>query len=415
MRSKYPKTEGNIPSDIAGKHKPVMVDRGLTPAATSDSGTVGYRIGLRGDGPRSNIALSTLQKNMEDKMVQWVDFAEIRSKVSLEAVLFQYYAINNLKRHGSKVIGPCPVHGGDSPRAFHADLGKNIWHCFSQCKRGGNQLDFVALKEGISIRAAAVRLQEVFLDSPKSPPTPPQPAPAAKPERKKGGEGSSTGPPISEHNPILKVELNLKAEHPHILRDRGLSLETINHFGIGYCSKGIMRGCIAIPIHDDLGNLVAYAGRRLKPSDIDQYGKYKFPRGFRKELVLHNLNRAKEEAQDKGLILVEGFFSVFHLHQAGFTNVVAAMGCELSDHQARLLAQAKEVVVLFDGNQAGWSGAEAVRQKLAGQTIVRIARLPENTEPDDLSRQELRWLINGLQVLNLEDASFRFRSPEVAE
>ena len=348
-------------------------------------------------------------------MVQWVDFAEIRSKVSLEAVLFQHYVIDNLKRHGNKVIGPCPVHGGDSPRAFHADLDKNVWHCFSQCKRGGNQLDFVALKEGISIREAALRLQQVFLGSKPEPPLTADSVPGEQPPETTGKDQPSTGPPFPDHNPPLKVKLNLKAEHPHLLKDRGLNLETINHFGVGYCSGGIMRGTIAIPVHDELGNLVAYAGRRLKPSDIEEWGKYKLPKGFRKELVLFNFHRVKELAQEQGAIVVEGFFSAFKLYQAGLQNVVATMGCELSDRQAELLSQAKDVIVLFDGDQAGWSGAEAVREKLAGRVPVRIARLPEGVEPDDLTPKALQWLVKGLQVLQLEEVAFWFPPTDLTQ
>jgi len=342
-------------------------------------------------------------------MTQWVDFTEIRSRVSLEAVLFQFYAIDNLKRHGNKLIGPCPVHNGDSPRAFHADLDKNVWHCFSQCKRGGNQLDLVAVKEGIGIRQAALHLQEAFLGSSDPQPSPapgPAPVPTSAQESEPGTEPTPSNHP--PHNPPLDVILNVKADHPHLLKERGLDLATIEHFGIGYCSRGIMRGAIAIPVHNEKGQLVAYAGRRLKPSDIDQFGKYKFPKGFRKEAVLFNLNRAKEQAKEKGLILVEGFFSVFCLHQVGFANTVATMGCELSNYQADLLCHAKDVIVLFDGNEAGWSGAEAARDKLAGRVPVRIARLPQDTEPEDLSPKALRWLIRGMQVLDMEEVSFRF-------
>jgi DNA primase len=73
------------------------------------------------------------------------------------------YGLTNLKRDGDKLVGPCPVHNGDSPRAFHADLKKNVWHCFSRCQKGGNQIDLVAQKEGISIREAGLKLQERFL------------------------------------------------------------------------------------------------------------------------------------------------------------------------------------------------------------------------------------------------------------
>ena len=344
-------------------------------------------------------------------MPQWVNFAEVRTRVSLADVIFNYYKITNLKKHGNKLIGACPVHGGDSPRAFHADLEKNIWHCFSQCKRGGNQLDFLSLKEGITIRESALKLQDFFLNvSPTdSRASAQESAPAEKSSDNPSACNSQPEPNSSATNPPLKVNLNLKYNHPHLLQDRGVALETCEHFGVGYCNNGIMRGCIAIPIHDEKRKLVAYAGRRLVIEEIEKYGKYKLPTGFRKELVLYNFHRASEHLEDKGLILVEGFFSVLKLFEAGFKNVVASMGCSLSEHQVKLLMRAKEVVVMFDGNKAGQSGANLARQKLYGKVPVRLVRLPTDMEPDDLSSKALRWLINGMQGLDLKEVSFWVR------
>jgi DNA primase len=341
-------------------------------------------------------------------MREWINFAELRAKISLEDVIVRLYGITTLKKDGDKLVGPCPVHGGDSPRAFHADLTKNVWHCFSKCQKGGNQLDFVAAKDNISIRDAALKLQAFFLKtapaSKEAAPTPPKetaPAGGALPDGKKQ-------PEEPEGNEPLNVKLDLKPDHPHLVEERKLKLETLKHFGIGYCSRGIMRGTIAIPIHDEEGELIAYAGRRLKPSDIREFGKYKFPKGFKKELVVYNLNRAKEHQGERGLILVEGFFSVVKLYEAGFPNVVAAMGCELSDAQARLLADAKEVIVLFDGNEAGYAGAKTASEKLKDKTTVRLVKLPSGLEPEDLSAKALRWLVAGLQVLDLTELSFAF-------
>ena len=96
-------------------------------------------------------------------MATWINFADIRARVSLEDVLLRFYGIDTLRRTGTKLVGPCPVHGGDNTRAFHADTSKNVWHCFTRCGRGGNALDLVAAKEGIGVRDAALKLQ-AFLD-----------------------------------------------------------------------------------------------------------------------------------------------------------------------------------------------------------------------------------------------------------
>lgn len=342
-------------------------------------------------------------------MGEWVDFAEIRRRVSLEDVMYRFYALEGLTRKGNKVAGPCPVHGGDSPRAFNADLDKNVWFCFSKCKSGGNQIDFVARKERSSVRDAALQLKAFFLNGSE-----PAMQPAPSPSRangnghrhpRSGDEGHSNALAAEIGNPPIDVKLHLAADHPHLLSDRGLHPATIEHFGVGYCSRGIMRGTIAIPIHDEQGQLVAYAGRRLKPQAIRENGKYVLPKKFRKQLVLYNFHRAVPHAADEGLILVEGFFSVMSLHQMGLGNVVASMGCDLSDAQANLLAQASEVVVLFDGNEAGRLGAKEVQRRLEGRARVRVVTLPHGLEPEDLSPEQLRWVFEGLRTLDFSEIS----------
>lgn len=336
-------------------------------------------------------------------MSRWINFKELRAQVSLEDVLFRYYRLD-LPRQGSKVIGPCPVHGGSSKRAFHADLDRNVWHCFSKCKCGGNQLDFVAKRDGLSIRDAALRLQDFFLGPGADPPPAPSPT-TNQPQAQRKKE-----PERAEGNPPLAVNLNLAHDHPHLLSDRGLQVDTCEHFDVGYCRRGVMRSCIAFPIHNRDGVLVAYAGRRLKPQDVRQYGKYKLPKGFRKELELYNLHRAAPLAGEHGLILVEGFFSVLKLYEAGYENAVACMGSELSTHQATLIAElASECIVLFDGDEAGWAGADAVRECLSERLTVRVAKLPPGAEPDTLSPRALRWLVNGMQALDLDAVSLWVR------
>ncbi len=344
----------------------------------------------------------------------WVNFADIRKRISLEDVLLKFYRLDNLTRDGNKLIGPCPVHNGDSPRAFHADLDKNVYHCFSKCQGGGNQLDLVAKKEDIGIRDAALKLQAFFLGGNQtavsSAPRTEQAASVAKPTTlspEKDDEAAASNPP-------LDIKLDLKPDHPHLLEERQLKVETAQHFGVGYCTRGIFRGMIALPIHDEEGELVAYAGRRLKPQDIREHGKYKFPKGFRKELVLYNLHRAKAHQKEHGLILVEGFFSVAKLFEAGLPNVVASMGCELSDQQARLLAEAKEVFILYDGNEAGYAGAEKAKEKLLPLVPVRVVKLEAGTEPENFSPQALRWLVNGMSRLDLGEIAFSRRPAESA-
>src|SRR5262249_16299362 len=103
-------------------------------------------------------------------------------------------------------------------------------------------------------------------------------------------------------NPPLKFTFkHLDNRHPYLTQDRGLTEATIDFFGLGHhAGKGIMQNRVVIPIHNEQGALVAYAGR--SPGDPPEgEGKYKFPPNFHKSLVLFNLHRAWEHATE-GLI-----------------------------------------------------------------------------------------------------------------
>jgi hypothetical protein len=57
----------------------------------------------------------------------------------------------------------------------------------------------------------------------------------------------------------------------------------------------------------------------------------------------------------------------------------------------------------------------AAREKLQGKTTVRLVRLPPGLEPDQLTAKALKWLVAGLQVLDLQDLSFSFREAPVVK
>jgi DNA primase len=112
-----------------------------------------------------------------------------------------------------------------------------------------------------------------------------------------------------------------------------VSRRTARTFGIGfYAGKGLLRGRIVIPIHNESGELIAYAGRAIDEKEP----KYRFPAGFRKSLVLFNLHRVLA-TKTRTVIVVEGFFDTTAVHQAGYP-VMGLMGSTISRHQADLLA-----------------------------------------------------------------------------
>lgn len=147
----------------------------------------------------------------------------------------------------------------------------------------------------------------------------------------------------------------------------------------------MMKGRVCIPIHNEAGELVAYAGRW--PGDSGWPAgedKYKLPPGFRKSHVLFNLHRAVSGSGREDVVLVEGFFSVFRLHALG-VSVVALMGCSISDEQVVLLARnALSVTVLMDGDPAGNAARKEIVARLAEHRGIFAPPLPEGASPDTL-------------------------------
>src|SRR5205814_99745 len=78
-----------------------------------------------------------------------------------------------------------------------------------------------------------------------------------------------------------------EANHPYLI-GRGFNAETIKYFGLGFCSRGMMKDRIAIPIHDPGGRLVGYAGRLVDNEMIDEeHPRYLFPGSRNRDGVVH--------------------------------------------------------------------------------------------------------------------------------
>lgn len=338
-------------------------------------------------------------------MSNWIDFKALRRHLDFERVLAHYGV--EVKRWGGQHLGFCPLpdHKGrkNSP-SFSANLKRGIFQCFG-CGAKGNALEFAALMEqvdlhdGTAFRELALEVQRRFcpetiqLDDRK-----------AEPAKAKPKEAETTGPTDAPAlvNAPLDFELKgLDAAHPYLL-GRGFKPDTIAHFGLGYCSRGLLKGRIAIPLQDTDGQLIGYAGRVVDDSTVNEdTPRYRFPGTrersgqkleFRKSVFLYNGHRLREPVAD--LLMVEGFASVWWLHQLGRTNVVATMGADCSARQAELIVALLQptgrVWLMPDGDEAGERFAHTALPLLAAQRFVRWVRLPKGKQPTDLSAEALQ-------------------------
>lgn len=335
-------------------------------------------------------------------MATWIDFKKLRESLSFEDVL-RHYGVE-LKIKGRQHHGFCPLpnHQGkrNSP-SFSANLDKGIFQCFG-CGAKGNLLEFAALmenvapKNGAELHKVALKLQARFsvgnVQKQESH-TPPQQK-----------EDKPTEEMAVQANAPLDFELKgLDAMHPY-LPSRGFSPDTIAHFGLGFCSRGSLKDRVAIPLHDNASRLIGYAGRVADDNTIGEDNpRYRFPSKrkrndvlyeFRKTLFLYNGFRIQAPVDD--LIVVEGFTGVWWLHQNGLVNVVATMGADCSDRQAKLVVSlvkpSGRVWLVPDGDAAGERFAQAFLLKVSPHRFVRWVKLEQGHQPTDWRPDELRLL-----------------------
>ncbi|HEY0548308.1 MAG TPA: toprim domain-containing protein [Verrucomicrobiae bacterium] len=247
----------------------------------------------------------------------------------------------------------------------------------------------------MSIHAAALKAIEWFHLNPEA-----MAANSGEETETSERNGDAPKPAEAENavpNKPLKFRLEkLERQHPY-LSERGLSLETVIDFRVGYCSNGMMAGRIAIPIHTVDGEVVAYAGR-FPGEPPEGTPKYKLPQGFRKSLELFNIDRAGKEPADTPLVIVEGFFGCMALHQHGHRKVVALMGSSMSPTQEETIRRHtnrhSRVILMLDEDEAGQAGREDIAIRLAKFAFVKVHAFDEeNRQPESLTADEVAMIV----------------------
>jgi DNA primase len=368
-----------------------------------------------------------VQPKAKPPMAHRIDFEAIKRASRFERVL-TYYGIELRGGRGPQRKALCPFHRDTRP-SLNVNLDMKVFNCFA-CGGGGDIIKFVAMKEhptdpeGNLVEAVeklaeicGIRIDDHVKETRAKPPDQREAAgkevtagsssaaPAASGERQ---NGESDVP-----NPPLTFQLKVDPKHPY-LAERGLSPETIETFGLGYCvsEKSIMRQRIVIPIHNEDGDLVAYAGRWPSdsgwPEDAD---RYMLPRKFQKMRVLFNLHRVIESRRagqwpghEHHVVVVEGFFGVFAVHQ--HAPCVALMGAVISKEHLDLLARAdiRYVTLMLDGPSKGFTPDErriwddritaTIHTLATCGFFVRARGLELAEQPDTISRDRLARLVS---------------------
>lgn len=279
-------------------------------------------------------------------MSQWINFKQLRAQLDFRAVL-KLYGVET-DGGSEQHTGPCPLPKhpkGKTGNTFSAQLEKGIWQCFG-CKAKGNLIEFAVFMDSLDpeksndFRKTALKLQQMFFAKGK-----PKAAPSANAGR-------------TVVNAPLDFELKrLELDHPS-LRELQLEPETIDSFGLGYCSHGYFKDHIAIPLNNRDGQHIGYAG-------LGKDG-YLFPKPRSREGITHVFDPSlllyeaeREEPTVETLYVVQSCLDVWWLWQHGFRDVVGLMGDSVSlaqvDQIKSLVVPSGRILVITEQEHAAWT------------------------------------------------------------
>lgn len=337
--------------------------------------------------------------------------ALIRSKVDIVTIIGNYL---KLEKKGRNFWAVCPFHQ-DSHPSMSISSEKQIYRCFS-CSASGNIFTFLQEYNNISFIQAlqeAANLAGITLDEIKN-----------YDNQKYNSEALE----IFEINKIacqyfiyhLQSVEGLEAKK--YLQQRNINDELINQFEIGLAplrnkllhfmkqrnynehqllKAGLIKEYknyfidnfidrIIFPIKDVEGNIIGFSGRAYNLNQEPKYFNTTETAVFKKNRLLYNFSSAKKMIRkDLNLIIVEGFLDVIALATININNVVAIMGTNFSlEHLKEIKKITKEIILFFDGDEAGVKATISSSKNLLHQNInVKVVNNLWGLDPDDLVKK----------------------------
>lgn len=289
---------------------------------------------------------------------------------------------------------------------------KGLYHCFG-CKASGDIITFYKQNYNISTIEAIYALSEKYKIS------------IASFERDLTLEEQKI---LKYQQIMLQIvdKMNqevLSGQNAGIKRftDRGISEDIIKEFKLGYCNNIIdiakevdpsyinileldketmYKDALIYPLFDAYGQIVGIKTRPYWDGKfVDNVGR-KLPKfmGTSSKFPLHSnssvygFHIARRYLKGKDLIIVEGQHDVLSMHQVGFKNVVGTDGTALNEPKLKMLKEhgVRGIIVMYDGDNAGLEASIKIAEESIKNNIgipIKIARLPDGLDPDDLVRK----------------------------
>lgn len=357
--------------------------------------------------------------------------ARIRDRADIVEIIGAHLSLSKAGQHYK---GLCPFHSEKTP-SFTVSPSRQMFHCFG-CGEGGNVFTFLMKIEGASFPTVVRALGEKLGIRVEEPAT----SPAAKQRAAQSERLVALNRAAADffHRTLLSDPAAEPARA--YLRNRGMTAETIERFGIGYAPQawdGVLkaltradkaaggqagwsvedlaaaglvvarereqagrksgetpgyydrfRGRVMLPIRDLQKRVIGFGGRVLDDM-VPKYLNSPETPLFRKGRALYALEWAREGIARAGqVVIVEGYFDAIALHQAGLPNVVATLGTALTTEHVEVIRRfTSRVVLLFDPDAAGVRAALRTLDLFLGSGLaVQVGSLPAGDDPDTFIR-----------------------------
>lgn len=340
---------------------------------------------------------------------EWID--EVRERNDIVDVISEYV---HLKPQGRGFVGLCPFHAEKTP-SFHVNPEKQLYHCFG-CGVGGNVFTFIMAMEKLEfVEAVKFLAERVGMALPQTT------------DAEEFIRSKSRTERIYEVNREVARYYHRMLFSPEggqalsYLKSRGLDLNIIRRFGIGYApdgwenakqyllkqgfeeelliqagivvsSKGRtydrFRNRVIFPIIKPRGLVVGFGGRVLDDS-LPKYLNSPESPVFHKGSTLFGLNLVRKASSLDYIIIAEGYMDVVTLHQFGFKTAVASLGTSLTQQQAKLIRRyTQQVYIAYDGDAAGQKATLRGLDILQDAGLkVKVILFPEGMDPDEVLRK----------------------------
>ncbi len=345
---------------------------------------------------------------------------QVATASDIVAVIGSYFP---LRRAGSEFRALCPFHQEKTP-SFYVNPSKQSYYCHG-CGAGGAVFQFLMQYENVDFPEAVRRLatragipivEEEFSAEEE-----------AKQSLRKRLLRLHFEASAWFHQNLLRTKAAAHARS--YLQSRGINIETAKRWQIGFAPNGWdalthwastakftkdelvesglvklraegnpssriydrFRDRLMFPIHNDIGEVVAFSGRILDPKAAG--GKYvNSPETplFSKGNLLFGLHQSKRYiANARQAIVLEGQLDLITSFEAGIQNVVAPQGTALTARHAALLHRFADAVILFfDADAAGEKASERALEVLfAAGLQVKLGALPPGEDPDSMIRK----------------------------